>query len=74
VEHYQFQQVDVQPSREDLLVGRRGNRAGQGQGAQRLRSLKSNSQLPISSKKPITPALQGKHREQQNQLGMPMVD
>jgi hypothetical protein len=39
-----------------------------------LRSPRITSQLPISSKKPISPTLQGKHREQQNQLGMPMVN
>jgi hypothetical protein len=33
------------------------------------RSPRITSQLPISSEKPITPALQGQHRQQQNQLG-----
>jgi hypothetical protein len=34
-----------------------------------LRSPRITSQLPISSKKPITPTLQGKHRHQQHLLG-----
>lgn len=63
VEHHQFQHVDVQASREDVLVSRRG------QGAQRVRSPRITSQPPISSEKPIATALQVKHRQQQNQLG-----
>jgi hypothetical protein len=57
------QHGDVQASREDVLVSRRG------QGAQRVRSPRITSQPPISSEKPITTALQVKHRQQQNQLG-----
>jgi hypothetical protein len=67
VGYHQFQHVDVQASRENVLEAAMAivpASAGCPEGKE-----PKDRQPPISSKKPITPALHGQHRQQQGDQG-----